>query len=238
MKSILKMVAGIAVAATLALGMFSCSIPAENNVPPAGPTGPVVGDFILNDGTVLSKDKTPESGKVVAVIVRVAANGKPALGVGIVHDKTGRRWCENEAAGMASIDSLFGDSTSGYMDGSDGWEKLKSVCSDAQGNPGNYPAWNFCLSYGTKNGLSGDFAKGWYLPTMAELSTIYKNKSTIDASLAKAGGNQFGTDTYWSCCQFDIWPANARALSFENQAMIGEDKSSMTHQVCAVRVFN
>ena len=29
-----------------------------------------VGDFVLKDGTILSKDKTPESGTVAAVIVR------------------------------------------------------------------------------------------------------------------------------------------------------------------------
>src|SRR5574344_1730309 len=48
----------------------------------------VVGDFVLKDGTILSKDKTPESGTVAAVIVRAAADGKPALGVGIVHKKS------------------------------------------------------------------------------------------------------------------------------------------------------
>ena len=42
-----------------------------------------VGDFVLKDGTILSKDKTPESGTVAAVIVRAVADGKPALGVGI-----------------------------------------------------------------------------------------------------------------------------------------------------------
>lgn len=241
MRSVLKKIAGIAVIATLALGMFSCVNPGDDTASPAGPTGPAVGDFILNDGTVLSKDKTPESGKVVAILVRAAADGKPALGVGLVHDKTGRIWCENGAAGMASIDSLLGDSTSGYMDGSDGWEKLKSVCSDAQGTPGNYPAWNFCLSYATTYSLTGDLAKGWYLPTMAELYTIYKNKRTIDASLAKAGGNQFGTDSYWSCCQYD-YPENASVLSFEREDVlkeIGATKSGMmTYHVCAVRAFN
>ena len=34
----------------------------------------VVGDFVLKDGTILSKDKTPDSGTVAAVIVRAAAD--------------------------------------------------------------------------------------------------------------------------------------------------------------------
>ena len=45
----------------------------------------VPGDFVLKDGTILSKDETPESDTVAAVIVRAAADGKPDLGVGIVH---------------------------------------------------------------------------------------------------------------------------------------------------------
>ena len=161
-----------------------------------------VGDFILKDGTILSKDETPESGTVAAVIVRAAADGKPALGVGIVHSRSGLAWCTTSAEGYTTdITSLQGDETSGYMDGSDGWEKLKAACSDAENSPKNYPAWNYSLTYAKTNGLTGDLATGWYLPTVAELYTIYQNKDVVDASLLKAGGSQFDTDWSWSCCQ-------------------------------------
>ena len=104
-----------------------------------------VGDFVLKDGTVLSKDKTPESDTVAAVIVRAATNDKPALGVGIVHNQSGLAWCTTSAAGYnTNITALQGDKTSGYMDGSDGWERLKEACSDAESNPEKYPAWNYC----------------------------------------------------------------------------------------------
>ena len=101
-----------------------------------------VGDFVLKDGTILSKDETPESNTVAAVIVRAAADGKPALGVGIVHNKMA--WCTKTAVGYnTNITALQGDKTSNYIDGSDGWEKLKAACSDAASNPENYPAWNY-----------------------------------------------------------------------------------------------
>lgn len=162
----------------------------------------VVGDFILKDGEILSKDETPESGTVAAVIVRAAADDKPALGVGIVHNRSGLAWCTGSAAGYSkNITALQGDETSGYTDGSDGWEILKEACSDAENNPENYPAWNYSLTYAETNGLTGDLATGWYLPTVAELYTIYQNKTAVDASLSKAGGSQFGTSHYWSCCQ-------------------------------------
>ena len=56
-----------------------------------------VGDFVLKDGTILSKDETPEKDTVAAVIVRAAADGKPALGVGIVHSESELAWCTSSA---------------------------------------------------------------------------------------------------------------------------------------------
>ena len=197
-----------------------------------------VGDFILKDGTILSKDKTPESGTVAAVIVRATTNDKPALGVGIVHNTSGLEWCTSSAAGCKYIGALKGDRTSGYMDGSDGWEKLKEACSDAENNPENYPAWNYSLTYAKNNDLTGDLATGWYLPTVAELYTIYQNKTAVDASLSKAGGSTFGTSFYWSCCQNPSGDSLARALSFGIGSMPNYYKYTSNGYVCSVRAFN
>ena len=197
-----------------------------------------VGDFVLKDGTILSKDETPESGTVAAVIVRAAADGKPALGVGIVHNRSGLAWCTKSAAGYnTKITTLQGDKTSDYMDGSDGWEKLKAACSDAASNPENYPAWNYSLTYAKTNGLTGDLATGWYLPTVAELYTIYQNKAAVDPSLSKAGGSQFGTSWYWSCCQSPSTSNEARLLYFTDGDLYGS-KSLNNYSVCSVRAFN
>ena len=199
----------------------------------------VVGDFILKDGTILSKDETPESDTVAAVIVRAATNDKPALGVGIVHNRSGLAWCTMSAAGYTTnITALQGDKTSGYMDGSDGWEILKEACSDAENNPENYPAWNYSLTYAETNGLTGDLATGWYLPTVAELYTIYQNKTAVDASLSKAGGSQFGTSYYWSCCQFPSGSNYARGLNFDSGSVSDYRKNGTNYCVCSVRAFN
>ena len=197
-----------------------------------------VGDFVLKDGTILSKDETPESGTVAAVIVRAAADGKPALGVGIVRTKLA--WCTESAIGYnTNITALQGDEISGYMDGRDGWEKLKAACSDAEKNPGNYPAWNYSLTYAKNNGLTGDLAEGWYLPTGAELYTIYQNKDVVDASLSKADGSQFSTGCYWSCCQYPSSNNFALDLSFFVGIMLRRyDKTNYDDDVCSVRAFN
>ena len=198
-----------------------------------------VGDFVLKNGTVLSKDETPESGTVAAVIVRAATNDKPALGVGIVHNKSGLVWCTKSAAGSNTyITALKGDKKSGYMDGSDGWEKLKAACSDAESNPENYPAWNYILTYAKNNGLTGDLATGWYLPTVAELYTIYQNKTVVDASLKKAGGSQFGTIYYWSCCQDPSNVGDALVLNVYYGEVFNPTKYYGEGYVCSVRAFN
>ena len=197
-----------------------------------------VGDFVLKDGTILSKDATPESGTVAAVIVRAAADGKPALGVGIVHKKMA--WCTSSAAGYdRNITVLRGDTTSGYMmDGRDGWKIIKAACLDAESNPEKYPAWNYCRNYGATNGLTGDLAEGWYLPAMAELYTIYQNKTVVDTSLSKAGGSTFVTSFYWSCCQSPSDNFKARGLSFYNGGMVDDYKYASGNYVCSVRAFN
>ena len=198
-----------------------------------------VGDFVLKNGTILSKDATPESGTVAAVIVRADTSTKTALGVGIVHNKSGLAWCIDSAAGCRTdITELQGDETSGYMDGSDGWEKLKAACSDAENNPKYYPAWNYSLTYAKTNSLEGDLATGWYLPTVAELYTIYQNKTAVDASLSKAGGSTFGTSGYWSCCQSPSTSNLAPRLAFDNGDMTSSTKFLNWDYVCSVRAFN
>ena len=197
-----------------------------------------VGDFVLKDGSMLSKDNTPESNKVAAVIVRADTSTKTALGVGIVHNRSGLAWCTSDATGFGTnITALEGDTKSGYTDGSDGWEILKAACSDAVSYPEKYPAWNYSLTYAKNNGLTGDLATGWYLPTVAELYTIYQNKAAVDPSLAKAGGSTFGNSYYWSCCQYPSGNSYARVLGFYDGGMSYGIKDSNSGYVCSVRAF-
>lgn len=207
----------------------------------------LVGDFILKDGTILSKDKSPESDTVAAVIVRAAANGTPALGVGIVHNRRGLAWCTTEASGYnTNISDLVGDKTKGYMNGSNSWDILVEKCDDLKKATEetietvaeNYPAFNYCRKYGATNNLKGELANGWYLPTVAELNTIYQNITDVDASLEKAGGSNFGTSFYWSCCQYPSDDGKARGLDFDGGFMDDSGKGNDTNYVCSVRAFN
>ena len=201
-----------------------------------------VGDVMLSDGTKVDYQENQtftddQKSKAIAVIFGFR-NGAP-LGVGIVHNRSGLAWCTSDAAGYnKNITALQGDKTTGYMDGSDGWEILKEACSDAESNPEKYPAWNYSLTYAETNGLTGDLATGWYLPTVAELYTIYQNKDVVDGSLSKVGGSTFGTSWYWSCCQGPSYDDPARVLSFYNGNLNYYGKNSHNYYVCSVRAFN
>ena len=201
-----------------------------------------VGDVMLSDGTKVDYQENQtftdeQKSKAVAVIFGFR-NGVP-LGVGIVHNRSGLAWCTSSAEGYSKdITALQGDKTSDYMDGSDGWKILKEACSDAESKPENYPAWNYSLTYAKNNGLTGDLATGWYLPTVAELYTIYENKTVVDESLSKAGGSQFGTSCYWSCCQNPSSSGYARVLYFSYGNMDSFTKDDNNNIVCSVRAFN
>ncbi|MCQ2601684.1 MAG: hypothetical protein MJ184_10030 [Treponema sp.] len=197
-----------------------------------------VGDIVLNDGTACSAaEYVTGSNSAVAVIVRSAAGDVPALGVGLVQDQIGLEWCINgSGAAQKSIRELEGTTTTGYMDGQDGWQILKEACSDAESNPEKYPAWQYCLNYAKVNNLEEEFAEGWYLPSLAELNAIYKNMAVINDSLLKTGGNQFLTKYYWSCNDYYSTPYAACILKFN-----GGDASYISkadkNNVCSVKVF-
>ena len=99
----------------------------------------------------------------------------------------------------------------GDTDGSDNWEYIKSI--DIEGTADavvseNYPAFNWVNKYNTayKTALGGKtFA--WYMPSLAELCEVYKNRIIINKSLAKiyglANGSSYADakladDWYWS----------------------------------------
>ncbi len=206
----------------------------------------VPGDFVLKDGTMLPKDITltdTQKSNVAAVIVRAAADDKPALGVGIVHSRRGLKWCTSSAEGYSiNITALQGNETSGYRDGSNSWDLLVAALKNATSETietvaQNYPAWNYCRKYGANNGLEGDLATGWYLPTVAELYTIYQNKTAVDKSLSKAGGSQFRASGYWSCCQNPSTNNMVWVLNLFNGNMDYYYKNYSYCYVCSVRAF-
>ena len=198
-----------------------------------------VGDIVLKDGTFVKPENFTDEmkDKAAAVIVRTKSGDTPALGVGIHHNRTDLAWCISSAAGYKT--NITGLQISNCTDGSKGWSILKAALgnNDDTADSSKYPAWEFCNTYGTKNNLTGSLATGWYLPALAELETIYGNKTTVDASLLLVGGSQFGTSWYWSCCQSSSNVNYAYALNFNYGNTFTSNKNG-NYYVCSVRAFN
>ena len=102
----------------------------------------------------------------------------------------------------------------GDTDGSDNWSYIKS--KDAEGTADavvaeNYPAFNWVSQYNTKYADKLNNKKfDWYMPSIAELCGVYKNRTAIDASLSKihglANGSGYADEKlvnrwYWSSSQ-------------------------------------
>lgn len=215
-----------------------------------------VGDIVLQDtnGNIVAIHKDAYAirdtsyGEGVAVVYK-NANSKVYI-VGKEHDKTGRAWCDQNANGFnthfASLACEPDDPNAGAgkytwtgsqnTDGKDNWQKLKDFLSsgDDTDPPGNYPAWEWVNDYAATQGLTGDLATDWYLPTIAELFDIWQQKGTVEAALTAISGNTFGTDYYLSSSQFANPYSIVYIFYFANNTCAPIPKDATDASVCAV----
>lgn len=185
------LIAGLILATSLVIA--GCSDP---GVTPPGFTGPVIdyteaelGDIILSDGKICKlEDFNKDTMTAIAVIVREADLKNSALGIGLFEGEN-MPWCkDNTVKGYQSIPSLYNlkDSTTAY-------ERFITSATDFT-TPGNYPAWEYCATYGIKNIYPAPFNVGWCLPSTEELTTVGKNYNTVSKTLSglisKVGAKQ------------------------------------------------
>ncbi len=104
-----------------------------------------------------------------------------------------------KVSGSNATDAVF--SGDGATDGSESLTKLKGAVSDYSET--NYPAWYFVENYAANEGLTGEYASGWYMPSVQELCTLYQNKGIVNIALEKiTGAAQISTaNAYWSSSQ-------------------------------------
>lgn len=177
-----------------------------------------VGDIVFNDGTSISYNQEltltyEQLKKAIAVIYKT--QGSKSYGVGLVHKEPGLAWCLPSAkANDVKIDSILcepseenGNYTfSGDTDGSDNLAQIKEALGsdDDTGTLSNYPAFEFAVNYKNQSGsrVSGTpYEEGWYLPTVAELFEIWKEKETVAKASFLCGGPYSLNGVYWSSSQ-------------------------------------
>ena len=219
-----------------------------------------VGDIVFSDGsaTAYSEDlELTDEQKAAAVAVifyNGTANdilGEKRLGIGL--GQANLAWCIAEAKGnnnnisaIACLPNPRGEGaasnsnvsfSNGDTDGSDNWAALCEAVDD-EDTLDNYPAWKWVNAYAANNSLSGDYASGWYFPTIAELTMLYRAVkaagSVINAALEAAGGTSIADAGYWSSSQHSTLALLAFCL--RDDGLMGDNKTE-TRTVCAIRAF-
>ncbi len=204
-----------------------------------------VGDIVFNDGSAepysASLTLTDEQA-AAAVAVIYDASGK---GVGLKQG-TDKCWAANSTAGQSKINELFARDMSGSdvsdtvfagagaTDGSGSLATLKAAVSDY--SAANYSAWAFVEGYATTAGLTGEYASGWYMPSITELCKLTQARVTVNSAMDKISGASRMSGTYWSSSQGydEIWKAwTVRFLS--NRPIEGSKES--LYSVRVIRVF-
>jgi len=225
-------------------------------------TGYEVGKIVLADKSLVEKDSytmVDHANPPVGVICGYTY-GVPRM-IALKKHYERLRWAEESTTGYSKKlegiicnPSQTGDGVAstatftGDIDGSDNWEYIKSI--DIEGTAEavvseNYPAFNWVAQYNTayKTALVGKtFA--WYMPTLAELCEVYKNRIIINKSLAKiyglANGSSYADakladDWYWSSS--DGWRVGFNDYyTGYNGYVQGLDKSTNSW-VCCVASF-
>ena len=140
----------------------------------------------------------------------------------------------SETGNGAALTATF----KGDTDGSDNWEYIKS--NDAVVAE-NYPAFNWVNEYNTKYADKLKNKKfDWYMPSLAELCEVYKNRTAIDTSLAKIHGLTNGSgyadeklvNSYcWSSSQ-NSSDRNAWLVGFSDGTVVNYSKNSSSRVCC------
>ena len=227
-------------------------------------TAKAVGDIVFSDGSATAYTSeltlTNEQKEAAVAVIYYAGSasdtlGAKTLGVGLKNTKgettTTLQWvryksykAEGYSTNITAIQctpSEYGSGKaatatfSGDTDGSDNWQALCDAVSD-EGTSGNYPAWEWVNAYATENLLEGSYANGWYLPTVAELCMLYREKDTVNSALEKASGTKIADEGYWSSSQLASYSNGAWSVRFDVGNLNGYDKSN-NFSVCTVRAF-
>ena len=193
-------------------------------------TGYEVGKIVLANNTLVAKDDYTAinpSNPPVAIICGVNEYGA-AIGIALHISPSDLRWAKSGSTGYNTkfegiICTVQGGNAStatftGDIDGSDNWDYICSIDPEGTAN----------AAYADKLGGT-NFA--WYMPSLAELCGVYKNREAINASLAKIHGHgnsyadsSLGTSWFWSSSQAAYNDNNAWGVYFDYGNVSGLSK--------------
>ncbi|AIW89245.1 MULTISPECIES: DUF1566 domain-containing protein [unclassified Treponema] len=219
-----------------------------------------VGKIVLADKTVVDKDSytaIDPNKPPVGIICGSNSYGVPRM-IALHTSGSGLRWAKNDSAGynMKFADIICTPSATGSgaaqratftgdTDGSDNWEYIKQQdTAGAADAATNYPAFHWVNTYNEIYRTQlGEKRFDWYIPSLAELCEVYKNRVAINDSLAKIHGldssyadASLGTSLYWSSSQVSFDNSYAWDVDFSDGSVDFNSKGN-NFRVCCLAGF-
>ena len=200
-------------------------------------TSSTPGKIVLADGTLADKDSfTAIDTNNPPVAVVCGTNPYGAAIVVALHKGGSLQWAKygttghtTKFEGIICTPSVAGSGAAataaftGDEDGSDNWDYICSADPEGTANAAvNYPAFDWVLKYNTAyQAQLGSARPLWYMPSIAELFELYKNKEAVNESLLKIKGlnsayadASLGTGWYWSSSQNSDYDGEAWLADF------------------------
>lgn len=216
------------------------------------------GKIVHADNTLADKDSftLTASNPPVAVVCGTNAYG---VAIGVALHKSYLQWAKDNTTGYKtkfegiictpSISYQNGAAASatftGDTDGSDNWDYICSIDPEGTANAAvNYPAFDWVNKYNTTySDKLGAARPAWYMPSIAELCEVYKNKDAVNASLSKINGldgtyadSNLGTDYIWSSSQHSNYDGSTWLAGF-GSGNLGHSGKSYNYNVCCIAGF-
>lgn len=183
-----------------------------------------VGSVLLSDGTTINYNQNPEfteeqKKNSLGVIFGSDSYGVPLmLGIYNSAGKTNSNYYSWTNSGsdawgtfytrIQCIPSKTGEGAAdtatftGDINGNDNWTYLEAIDYAESANPATwFPAFNYVINYAKTFEIPENYATGWYMPSLAELCEIYKNKEKLNSVLEALGAVKLSQDNYWSSSQ-------------------------------------
>lgn len=222
-----------------------------------------IGDILLKDGSVKAYDannlifSNEEKQDAIGVMYGFTEYGVPKgwLGIYNSYDGTnlgGAKWTladtvsynlffddiicsptEAYSAGSAANASFTGDT-----DGYDNWTYICTIDSSGTTDAATYyPVFDYVNNYSSIFELIEDYSENWYLPSLAELCCIYKNKEILNIVLNAVDGTKLQDGWYWSSSQYDDYSYNGVWQVRFNDGIINYNTKNFAGLFCCLYPF-
>lgn len=221
------------------------------------------GNIVLADGSFVAASeysKINESNPPIAIVAGINDSGN-VIGIGLHISENELAWATKDTTGYKTlfkniaVNNTYSTSGDGFIDlavmngdndGSDNWEEICTTDENASENAEtNYPAFYWANTYSTTyKSYLGNVTSGWYMPSVAELCIVYKNRESINAALSTINkiDTNYATSSlsnygYWASNQYSESTYSAYEVNFNSKSVTSISKTKKYH-VLVVHTLN